>query len=138
MNGEWVKEETNASISGGLANSGQFQIGNTACTTPRINGMVDDVNILNRRITDEEVEEFFYDKGFCPDLTVELETLHPSGIPVGAKVTDLWSNFANEFELVAGAGDDEEDGKKTTSPDADTTILFTKPPGTSNLGELTL
>lgn len=27
----------------------------------------------------------------------------------------------------------EEDGKKTTSADADTTILFTKPPGTSNL-----
>jgi len=28
---------------------------------------------------------------------------------------------------------DEDEGKKTTSPDADTTILFTKPPGTSNL-----
>ena len=29
---------------------------------------------------------------------------------------------------------EEDDGKKTTSADADTTILFTKPPGTSNLG----
>merc|ERR1712183_661353 len=45
-----------------------------------------------------------------------------------------------EEEEGAEAGDDtaeetpeEDDGKKTTSADADTTILFTKPPGTSNL-----
>jgi len=30
---------------------------------------------------------------------------------------------------------EEDDGKKTTSADADTTILFTKPPGTSSLGK---
>merc|ERR1712179_847433 len=33
----------------------------------------------------------------------------------------------------AEEGTEEDEGKKTTSPDADTTILFTKPPGTSNL-----
>jgi len=33
----------------------------------------------------------------------------------------------------APAQGEEEEGSKTTSPDADTTILFTKPPGTSNL-----
>jgi len=45
-----------------------------------------------------------------------------------------------EEEEGAEAGDEsveenveEDEGKKTTSPDADTTILFTKPPGTSNL-----
>jgi len=31
------------------------------------------------------------------------------------------------------AGAEEDESKKTTSPDADTVILFTKPPGTSNL-----
>ena len=30
---------------------------------------------------------------------------------------------------------EEDDGKKTTSPDADTIILFTKPAGTSNMGK---
>merc|ERR1712083_1281422 len=45
-----------------------------------------------------------------------------------------------EEEEGAEAGDDtaeeateEDEGKKTTSPDADTTWVFTKPPGTSNL-----
>jgi Translocon-associated protein (TRAP), alpha subunit len=37
----------------------------------------------------------------------------------------------------AGSEDEEAatDGKTTTSADADTTILFTRPPGTSNLGK---
>ncbi len=30
----------------------------------------------------------------------------------------------------------EEVGDKTTSPDADTTILFTRPPGTTSLGTI--
>ena len=33
------------------------------------------------------------------------------------------------------AGVEEDESKKLTSPDADTVILFTKPPGTSNLGQ---
>ena len=36
----------------------------------------------------------------------------------------------------AGADESEDEGKTTTSPDADTVILFTKPPGTSNLGKI--
>jgi len=36
-------------------------------------------------------------------------------------------------EVVEDEGVVEDDGKKTTSADADTIILFTKPPGTSNL-----
>ena len=33
------------------------------------------------------------------------------------------------------AGAEEDESNKTTSPDADTVILFTKPPGTSNMGK---
>ncbi len=48
-----------------------------------------------------------------------------------------------EEEAAAGgadAGSDTEEGAgtgrdKTTSPDADTTILFTRPPGTTSLGK---
>ena len=41
---------------------------------------------------------------------------------------------AETGEETAEETPEEDDGKKTTSADADTTILFTKPPGTSNLG----
>jgi len=40
---------------------------------------------------------------------------------------------AEAGEETAEETPEEDDGKKTTSADADTTILFTKPPGTSNL-----
>merc|ERR1719427_1400142 len=40
---------------------------------------------------------------------------------------------AETGEETAEETPEEDDGKKTTSADADTTILFTKPPGTSNL-----
>ncbi len=107
INGAWDNEATNASITGGLANNGQFQIGNTVCTTPRINGMVDDVNIYTRLLDSDEVEELFLDKGFCPAITFELDTLHPQDLPINALVSELRSNFAEEFELVAGQGDDD-------------------------------
>lgn len=42
---------------------------------------------------------------------------------------------SEEGVVKAEEEDDASDGKLSASPDAETTILFTKPSGTSNLGE---